>query len=69
LKVEKRGNSGFISHNGLTIFFNKHARDYDIRVQKAEQKQDGKREWHLVGQMTVENEAFKQLQQILAGLT
>jgi hypothetical protein len=68
MKIEKRGNSGFISHEGLTVFFNKYATHYTISVQKAEQRSDGQRVWLKVGTMTVEKLEFKQLQQVLASL-
>lgn len=64
MKVEKRGDSCFISHNDLTIFFNKRVKDevlgtgdYQIRVQKRER--DG--QWHLVGEMEVEKAAYLEL--------
>jgi hypothetical protein len=64
VKIEKRGDSCFISHNGLTLFFNKRVKDemlgvgdYQIRVQKRER--DG--QWHLVGEMQVEKAAYLEL--------
>lgn len=32
MKVEKRGNSAFISHNGLTVFVNKTPTEYTIKA-------------------------------------
>jgi hypothetical protein len=76
LKVEKRGNSVFISHNDLTIFVNKfqdketHQAFFNVRVHKAE-KQNGNglnKVWKPVGMMDVEAEDFMQFVEFLAEL-
>ena len=48
MKVEKRGESCFISHSGLTIFCNKHPDGYEFRVQT---RKNGV--WKLAGEMLV----------------
>lgn len=63
VKVEKRDQSCFISHNGLTLFFNKQAVGYQIRVQKREGEQ-----WRLVGEMQVEKPAYVELMKVMKEL-
>jgi len=76
LKVEMRGNSCFISHNGLTVFFNRfhdkqtHKVTFNIRVHKAE-KQNGNglsKVWKPVGEMDVSAEDYALLTKFLADL-
>jgi hypothetical protein len=63
VKVEKRGDSCFISHNGLTLFFNKQPSGYQIRVQKREGEK-----WTLVGEMQVEKTAYLELLNVMKQL-
>jgi hypothetical protein len=56
LKVEARGNSVFISHNGLTVFLNRTREGYTIKA--TERLENG--DWREAGFMRVESEDFKQ---------
>jgi hypothetical protein len=64
VKVEKRGDSCFISHNGLTIFCNKRPDGYEFRVQTRQNEK-----WSLAGDMMVDREAYLQLVEFLKQLS
>ncbi len=68
VKVEKRGDSCFISHNGLTLFFNKQPSGYQIRVQKRENMGLAEERWVLVGEMQVEKAAYLELLNVMKQL-
>jgi hypothetical protein len=69
LKIERRGDSCFISHNGLTIFFNKfqdkktHELVFNIRVNAADYEQGSGlvKKWRSVGEMHVDRAGFDKL--------
>jgi len=63
VKVERRGESCFISHSGLTIFCNKLPDGYEFRVQT---RKDGK--WSLAGEMQVEPLDFQRFVEFLIKL-
>ena len=63
VKVEKRGDSCFISHNGLTIFVNKRPEGYEFRVQTRKSEQ-----WSLAGEMMVDKQAYAQFVELLKQL-
>jgi hypothetical protein len=63
VKVEKRGDSCFISHNGLTIFCNKRPDGYEFRVQTRKNDQ-----WSLAGEMKVESPDFQRFADLLKQL-
>ena len=54
MKIEKRGESVFISHNGLTVFFNKQKEGYTIKA--TERLQDGS--WRTAGEMSITSEEW-----------
>lgn len=64
VKVERRGQSCFISHNGLTIFCNKMPGGYEFRVQT---RKNG--EWSLAGEMLVKPEDYQQFVEFLKQLS
>ena len=69
MKIERRDNSVFIAHNGLSIFFNKfedkatHEQSFSIRVNKAELERGSGlvKKWHFVGDMVVDRAGYDQL--------
>jgi hypothetical protein len=63
VKVERRGESCFISHNGLTIFCNKRPEGYEFRVQTRKNEQ-----WSLAGEMMVDKKAYAQFIELLKQL-
>ena len=73
MKLEKRDNSVFISHGGLTVFFNAlrnretGEKFYSISVNKAEGEPEN-RTWTKTGNMTVNPDVFADLTLKLASL-
>jgi len=74
LKVELKENAAFISHNGVTIFFNKytdrktHKQTFMIRVTKEEFEPGNglRKRWHVVAEMfDVSREAYDKLCTVL----
>ena len=62
MKVENRGNSCFISHEGVSVFFNKQKEgDYTIRVNKQNVHDGFTDKWSTVAEMHTDKEAYKKL--------
>jgi hypothetical protein len=64
MKIEKRGNSVFISHSGLTIFLNRTKEGYTIK--STERLQNG--DWRESGFMRVSSEDFKKFADLIGEL-
>ena len=74
LKVEKRGDSCFISHNNLTLFINKYFDKKDpktpyfrFKVTRAEGNY-GARQWFLVGDFDCDAETFHNFATLMSEL-
>lgn len=67
-KVEKRGNSVFISHDGLTVFFNRYGSEYGIKATYRETNNPMADKWLEAGRMSVDRESMDKLVKLLAEL-
>jgi len=68
LKVEKRGDSVFISHNGLTVFFNRFKDGYGIKATYREASNPLADKWLEAGKMSVDVADFDLLVKLLREL-
>lgn len=68
MKVERRGNSVFISHNGLTLFFNRYGSEYSIKATTRESSNPMAEKWLAAGKMRVDRAAFDKLVELLTEL-
>lgn len=65
MKIERRGNTVFIAHNKLAIFFNRGKGGYVVRVNKGFEDDS----WTTVGEMDVEPDQLRRLLEALGDLS
>jgi len=65
MRIEKRGDSVFVSHNGLTVFLNRTREGYSVKA--TERLESG--DWREAGFMRVKAEDFKRFAALLGELT
>lgn len=64
MKIEKRDNSVFVSHEGLTVFFNRYREGSTVRVTTRDQQDV----WHEAGKMNLSNDDLKRFADLLGDL-
>ena len=64
MKIEKRDNTVFVSHEGLTVFFNRYKEGSTVRVTT----RDDKDVWHEAGKMNLSNVDLKRFAEMLGDL-
>jgi hypothetical protein len=68
VKIERRENSVFVSHNGLTVFFNRFKDGYGIKTTYREQSNPLADKWLVAGKMSVNNTDYDRLVKLLGEL-